>query len=73
MNYQPTVPAVRYVVQDQQQHPIPSTTNTIVIRDSGPSYGGEAAVGLAAGAVMGAALTNISTAFQEIDIYIQFG
>lgn len=58
------MPAVRYVAD--HQHPIPSTTNTtIVIRDSGPSYGGEAAVGLAAGAVMGAALSNIGASFDE--------
>lgn len=47
---------VQYVTTQQQ----PSTNNTVVIRDSGPSYGG-AAVGLAAGAVMGAALSDLGS------------
>lgn len=54
LGYQQQPPA--YVVQQQQ--PAPSTT--VVVRDSGPSYG-DAAVGLAAGAVMGAALSNLGS------------
>jgi hypothetical protein len=62
-NYQPTVPVVQYVANQQQ--PIPSSTNTtVVVRDSGPSYAGDAVVGMAAGAVMGAALSNIG-AFEK--------
>lgn len=45
---------VQYVTPQQQP-----STNTLVIRDSRPSYG-DAAVGLAAGAVMGATLSNLS-------------
>ncbi|EFX83441.1 hypothetical protein DAPPUDRAFT_315863 [Daphnia pulex] len=56
-NYQPTVPAVQYVTNQQQ--PISSSINTtVVVRDSGPSYAGDAVVGMAAGAFMGAALSN---------------
>lgn len=49
-----TGPADYQLVRQQ-----PSTTNnTVIVRDS--SYG-DAAVGLAAGAVMGAALSNLGT------------
>lgn len=52
-------PAVYQPVQYIQQQPNqPTTTNTVVIHDSRPSYG-DAAVGLAAGAVMGAALSDL--------------
>ncbi|XP_046631690.1 uncharacterized protein LOC124311297 isoform X3 [Daphnia pulicaria] len=56
-NYQPNVPVVQYVTNQQQ--PISSSINTtVVVRDSGPSYAGDAVVGMAAGAFMGAALSN---------------
>ena len=54
--YSPTYYPPGYVVHQQQQ-PAPST-NTVIVRDSGPSYGG-AAVGLAAGVVMGAAISDL--------------
>jgi hypothetical protein len=59
-NYQPNVPVVQYVTNQQQ--PISSSINTtVVVRDSGPSYAGDAVVGMAAGAFMGAALSNAGT------------
>lgn len=45
-----------YAIHQPQPAPV---TSTVVMRDAGPSYG-DVAVGMAAGAVMGAALSGLS-------------